>query len=184
LKEYSQEHQVDVLAYCLMTNHIHLVAVPNTEEGLNRMLKPLHMRYAQRINGEKGWKGPLWQGRYSSSPLDEVYLWAAIRYVERNPVRANMVRIAARYSWSSAAAHGGLRDDSVLTQKLKRGKQFDQMANWSAWLAEGEGANQFGKLIARVRFERPPSRLIIALTNSISSLFKTAKTTRVSFGRL
>ena len=69
LKEYSQEHKVDVLAYCLMTNHIHLVFVPNTEEGLNRMLKPLHIRYAQRVNREKGRKGHLWQGRYFSSHL-------------------------------------------------------------------------------------------------------------------
>ena len=81
LKEYSQEHQVDILAYCLMTNHVHLVVVPNIKEGLSRMLKSLHMRYAQRINREKGWKGHLWQGRYFSSPLDEVYMLAAFRYV-------------------------------------------------------------------------------------------------------
>jgi putative transposase len=145
-KEYSQEHQVDVLAYCLMTNHIHLVVVPNTAEGLNRMLKPLHMRYAQRINREKGWKGHLWQGRYFSSPLDDAYLWAAIRYVECNPVRAKMVRIAERYPWSSAAAHCGLRDDGVLTQKLEWKKLFDQIPDWSAWLAEGEDANQLSVL--------------------------------------
>jgi putative transposase len=51
-----------------------LVVVPNTEEGLNRMLKPLHMRYAQLINREKGWKGYLWQGRYFSSSMGDVYL--------------------------------------------------------------------------------------------------------------
>jgi putative transposase len=129
-----------------MTNHIHLVVVPNTEKGFNRMLKPLHMRYAQRINREKGWKGHLWQGRYFSSPLDDVYLWAAIRYVERNPVRAKMVRTAERYPWSSAAAHCGLRKDGVLTQKLKWRKRFDQIADWSAWLVEGEDANQLSVL--------------------------------------
>ena len=117
LKEYSQEHKVDVLAYCLMTNHIHLVVVPNTEEGLNRMLKPLHMRYAQHINREKGWKGHLWQGRYFPFPLDDVYLCAAIRYVERYSVRAKMVRIAERYPWSSAAVHCGLR--SRINAKVK-----------------------------------------------------------------
>ena len=146
LKEYSQQHQVDILANCLMTNHIHLVVVPNTEEGLNRMLKTLHLRYAQHINREKGWKGHLWQGRYFSSPLDDAYLWAAIRYVERNPVRAKMVRIAERYPWSSAAVHCGLREDSVLTQKLKWKKLFDQRSDWSAWLAEGEDANQLSVL--------------------------------------
>jgi putative transposase len=124
-----------------MTNHIHLVVAPNTEEGLNRMLKPLHIRYAQRINRYKGWKGHLWQGRNFSSPLDDVYLWAAIRYVERNPVREKMVRIAERYPWSSAAVHCGLREDSVLTHKLKWKKLFDPVPDWNAWLAEGKDAN-------------------------------------------
>jgi len=57
LKEYADKHQVEVLAYCLMTNHIHLIAVPENDDGLMRVLKPLHMRYAQRINRERGWKG-------------------------------------------------------------------------------------------------------------------------------
>ena len=90
LREYAEKHGVDILAYCLMTNHIHLVALPTTEDGLQKMLKPLHMRYAQRINRARGWKGHIWQGRFFSSPLDEAYLWAAIRYVERNPVRMTL----------------------------------------------------------------------------------------------
>ncbi len=74
LREYSAKYAVDILAYCLMTDHIHLVAVPETEEGLQRVLKPLHMRYARRINRERGWKGHLWQGRFFSSPLGVAYL--------------------------------------------------------------------------------------------------------------
>jgi putative transposase len=61
LREYCDKHQVEILAYCLMTNHIHLVAVPATVDGLHRVLKPLHMRYAQRINRVRGWEGHLWQ---------------------------------------------------------------------------------------------------------------------------
>jgi putative transposase len=125
LREYAGKHEVDILAYCLMTNHIHLVAVPKTEAGLQWVLKPLHMRYAQRINRRRGWKGHLWQGRFFSSALDETYLWAAIRYVERNPVRAKLVRKAENYPWSSAAAHCGLREDPVLTTKAFWRKQFD-----------------------------------------------------------
>jgi len=75
-----------------MTNHIHLIVVPRTEDALQAVLKPLHMRYAQRLNREHGWKG-----RYFSSPLDEAYLWTAIRYVERYPVRAGIVRKCERY---------------------------------------------------------------------------------------
>ncbi|MDP1605464.1 MAG: transposase [Rhodocyclaceae bacterium] len=91
LREYCELHEVEILAYCLMTNHIHLVAVPARDDGLQRVFKPLHMRYAQRINRAHGWKGHLWQGRFFSSPLDDAYLWAAVRYVERNPVRNKRV---------------------------------------------------------------------------------------------
>lgn len=82
-----------------MTNRIHLIALPKKETGLQSVLKPLHMRYAQRFNRQRGWKGHVWQGRYFSSALDEQYLWAAIRYVERNPVRAKMVKKAENYAW-------------------------------------------------------------------------------------
>jgi len=138
LREYAEKHEVDILAYCLMTNHIHLIAVPATEDGLQRTLKPLHMRYAQRANRLHGWKGHLWQGRFFSSALDEDYLWAAMRYVERNPVRARMVRKAERYRWSSAAAHCGLRHDPVLSDKSAWRRQFESIGDWSAWLAEGD----------------------------------------------
>ena len=74
LADYCQEYKVDILAYCLMINHIHLVAVPNTETGLQSVLKPLHMRYAQRFNRQRGFKGHVWQDRYFSAPLDDVYL--------------------------------------------------------------------------------------------------------------
>jgi len=125
-----------------MTNHIHLVVIPSTEDGLQAVLKPLHMRYAQRLNRERGWKGHVWQGRYFSSPLDEAYLWAAIRYVERNPVRARMVRKSERYPWSSAAAHCQLREDELLSQKSAWQRQLAQITDWSAWLAEGDETEQ------------------------------------------
>lgn len=138
LQEYAELHGVEILAYCLMSNHIHLVAVPSDETGLQAMLKPLHMRHAQRVNRAHGWHGHLWQGRYFSSGLDDAYLWAAIRYVERNPVRARLVRKAANYPWSSAQAHCGLRDDPVLTSRKNWLKQFADIGDWEAWLAEGD----------------------------------------------
>ncbi|MDP3036499.1 MAG: transposase [Rhodocyclaceae bacterium] len=135
LKEYADRHGVEVLAYCLMSNHVHLVAVPATDDGLMRLLKPLHMRYAQRINRERGWKGHLWQGRFFSSPLDDAYLWAAVRYVECNPVRAGMAQRAEDYPWSSAAAHCGIRSDGLLNSESAWSKQFAAIENWSDWLA-------------------------------------------------
>lgn len=134
LCSYCVLHDVQIHAYCLMTNHIHLVATPHTAEGLQKVFKPLHMRYAQRINRIKGWKGHLWQGRFFSSPLDEEYLWAAIRYVERNPVRANMVKKAEDYLWSSAAAHCGLKEDKVLGKKEDWGNLLVSTEDWANWL--------------------------------------------------
>lgn len=138
LSGYARKHSVEILAYCLMTNHIHIVAIPRTEEGLQQVFKPLHMRYAQRINRARGWKGHIWQGRFFSSSLDETYFWAAIRYVERNPVRAKLVRKAENYPWSSAAAHCGLREDSVVTKKPVWLKECESIGDWSNWLAEGD----------------------------------------------
>lgn len=133
--DYSSKHSVDVLAYCLMTNHVHLVVVPATGHSLHRALRPLHMRYAQRINRARKWNGHLWQGRYFASPLDENYAWAAIRYVEQNPVRARMIGKAEDYAWSSAAAHCGYRSDPVLTTDPAWRRQCEAVGDWSAWLA-------------------------------------------------
>ena len=134
LQEYANRHAIEVLAYCLMTNHVHLVVVPATKRGLHMALRPLHMRYAQRINRMKGWNGHLWQGRYFASALDDSFAWAAIRYVERNPVRAGMIGQAENYPWSSAAAHCGLRSDPVLSVNGTWKRKIEAATNWSEWL--------------------------------------------------
>lgn len=138
LKEYCQKHKVQILAYCLMTNHIHLVAVPKNRDGLERVLRPLHMRHAQFINRQHNWSGHLWQGRFFSSPLDEAYLWFCVRYVERNPVRANIVTRAEDYEWSSAAAHCGLREDDLLSTDSESWEIFKDIPDWSAWLKNAD----------------------------------------------
>ena len=107
LAKYGAKHGLAVHAYCLMTNHVHLVVVPETAESLAAALKPLHLRHAQELNHRLNISGILWQGRFHSTPLDERHFWAAVRYVERNPVRTGMVEHAWDYPWSSAAAHCG-----------------------------------------------------------------------------
>ncbi|MDX2426869.1 MAG: transposase [Cycloclasticus sp.] len=134
LQHYCRKYTVSVLAYCLMDNHIHLVLTPETEKGLQQVLKPLHMRYAQYINKQKGWKGHLWQGRFFSSALDETYTCSTIRYVERNPVQANMLGEAEQYRWSSAAYHCGLVDSSLLSPLPQEYKTVSS-EEWSDWLA-------------------------------------------------
>jgi len=137
LKHYCKKHDVSVLAYCLMTNHVHLVLTPHSAEGLRQVLKPLHMRYSQHINKINNWKGHLWQGRFFSSPLDDTYTWSTIRYVERNPVQAGMVIKSEEYQWSSAAAHCGLRKSSILA-KLPNSMNGVSQDGWSTWLASPE----------------------------------------------
>ena len=144
LGDYCRRHEVEILAYCLMTNHIHLVAVPVHEDSLRGALKPLHMRYAQHINRQRHWSGHLWQGRFFSSPLDEAYLWFCVRYVERNPVRAGMVEKAEDYPWSSAAGHCGLRHDGLTRTDPVHWKVFEGVTDWSAWLSEGDDEERLG----------------------------------------
>ena len=100
-------HGVDIWAWCLMDNHVHLVAVPRKEDSLARCFSEAHGRYTRRVNKREGWTGHLWQCRFCSSVLDEPHTIAAVRYVERNPVRAGMARIPWSYQWSSARWHTG-----------------------------------------------------------------------------
>jgi len=137
LIDYCKKHHVIIAAYCLMDNHIHLILVPKTEDGLQKVLKPLHMRYAQYINKQHGWTGHLWQGRFFSSALDDAHTYSAIRYVERNPVEAGMVEKAEDYKWSSAGFYCGLVESAALSSyaKLPVGIQDEQ---WSDWLSVAE----------------------------------------------
>ena len=96
---------VAIVAYCLMPNHVHLIAVPDTVEGLARAVGEAHRRYTCYINGREGWRGYLWQGRFGSFVMHHDYFLTAMRYVELNPVRAGRVASPADWPWSSARAH-------------------------------------------------------------------------------
>ncbi|PIU46565.1 MAG: transposase, partial [Candidatus Hydrogenedentes bacterium CG07_land_8_20_14_0_80_42_17] len=88
-----------------MDNHIHLIVVPEKEDSLAKGIGDTNKYYTRMVNFRENWRGYLWQGRFSSFPLDGKYLYAAIRYVERNPVRAGIVEKAEDYEFSSARAH-------------------------------------------------------------------------------
>jgi putative transposase len=155
LASYCRKHQVDILAYCLMANHVHLVAVPAQENSLECALKPLHMRHAQAINRRYGWSGHLWQGRFFSSPLDQAHLVAAVRYVERNPVRAGIVRRAEAYPWSSAAAHCGLADGPFRLGSTDWDAAFAGLSDWLAWLRATDEADAIQRLRRHVQKNLP-----------------------------
>jgi putative transposase len=96
---------IEIVSYCLMTNHRHLLLVPNDPLGLAKTLKPVHMRCSQRLNFRLKRVGLNWQGRFYSSTLDESHAWQAYRYVAENPQRAKMVEHFQDYAWSSARNH-------------------------------------------------------------------------------
>ena len=103
-----------IWAYCLMPNHVHVVAVPQGEDGLRATFAPVHRHYTARINARNAWTGHLWQARFGSVAMDEGHLLAALRYVSLNPVRARLVARAEDWPWSSVRAHLAGRDDRVV----------------------------------------------------------------------
>ena len=109
-----RKHRLQVHGYCLMTNHVHLIVIPEELTSLANALGRAHWQYAQIINELHGRSGHLWTGRFYSFPLDRPHFIRAMRYVERNPVRAGIVKRAWEYPWSSAPAHLGEPDASGL----------------------------------------------------------------------
>jgi putative transposase len=113
LAERCRKASVEVWAYCLMPNHVHLVLTPHTPDGLARAIGETHRRYTGFINARSRQTGHLFQGRFCSVALDETHLIAAARYVALNPVRAGLVARAEDWAWSSARAHLAGRDDGL-----------------------------------------------------------------------
>lgn len=151
MKEWCHRYNVEIWAYCLMPNHVHLVAVPETEEGLRYAIGEAHRRYTRYINFKKGWRGHLWQGRFSSYPMDERYLLAAARYVELNPYRARLTDKAEKYPWSSAAAHiKGIDDQLVKVSPL-----LDMVDDWRGFLSEDVSAKEIDRFQHHERTGRP-----------------------------
>lgn len=129
---YFAQQQLQVWAYCLMTNHVHFVVVPSDEDALGRAFRDAHACYALAFNQRHRLNGHLWQGRFFSCPLDGDHLWAAVRYVERNPVRAGMAVQAESYPWSSAAAHCGGAADGLLSGDFP---PPNAIPDWREWLS-------------------------------------------------
>lgn len=134
LQVEAESSGIDILAWCLMTNHVHFVAVPYSESALARGFGEAHRRYTRMKNFAQGVRGYLFQGRFSSTVLDEEHLLAAVRYVELNPVRAGMVACAWDHPWSSAAFHSGRAEvDPLVTDRTLLGLITD----WDDYLAGG-----------------------------------------------
>jgi len=151
LSESCRAAGVEVWAYCLMPNHVHLILVPHDADGLRAALGEAHRRYTRHINFRQGWRGYLWQGRFASFPMDEPYLLAGARYVELNPVRARLARRAQDWPWSSARAHLAGRDDGLAAVR----PLLDLAPDWSAFLGGGLREDDHAVIRAGERTGRP-----------------------------
>ena len=112
---YARKHEFQIWAYCLMDNHVHLLAVPGTETALAQGIGLTNQVYTQYLNRKLSQSGRIWQNRFFSCVVDsERYLWTVARYIERNPLKVGLAERAEDYRWSSAKAHLRGTDDSVL----------------------------------------------------------------------
>jgi putative transposase len=151
LGQHCRTAEVAIWAWCLMPNHVHLVLVPTTADGLARAIGDTHRDYSRTINRREGWTGYLWQGRFASCPMDEPHCIQAIRYIERNPVRADLARHPAAWPWSSARTHLGLATDGLVDAHA-----LDPLVpDWPAFLADTPPDWRADELRSHTRTGRP-----------------------------
>jgi putative transposase len=127
LADAAERMGVEIWSYCLMPNHVHIIAVPSDEDGLSRTFRYVHRHYTGYINARLRVTGHLWQGRFSSVAMDEEHLHHCFRYVALNPVRARLVQRPEDWQWSSVKAHYAKTDDHVVkvAPALERVGDFD-----------------------------------------------------------
>jgi putative transposase len=154
LREYSALCDLSLLGYCMMSNHVHLIVVPQSAEALARALKHTHGRYASYWNARQASSGHVWQGRFYSCPLDEAHLWEALRYSELNPVRTGLVESAELWRWSSAAAHCGLGTSDIRLETERWQKRWT-VAEWRQFLIAGDTPSDLAALRKCTHTGRP-----------------------------
>ncbi len=151
LAEQARKAEVEVWAYCLMPNHVHLILCPRDKTGLSRAIGAAHKRWANFVNGRGRWRGHLFDNRFASVAMDENHLIAAVRYVALNPVRAGLVGRAEDWRWSSTRAHLEGKDDGLVTVR----PVLDQVQDFAALIAEHANENGFAALRAAEHTGRP-----------------------------
>jgi putative transposase len=142
---------IEILAYCLMPNHVHFVVVPEAVDGLAKLFSDAHRLYTRRINFREGWRGHLWQERFHSFVMDEAYLLAAVRYTELNPVRAGLCKQAEDWPWSSARAHLCEKDDDLVSVL----PMLERISCWREYLSIKESHVETEKIRLHARTGRP-----------------------------
>jgi putative transposase len=152
LRQARENAGVEVWAYCLMPNHVHLVVVPSRKDSLAAFFRQAHRTYTLIINAREGWQGHLWQERFHSFVMDEKHLLAAVRYTELNPVRAGLCNTPDEWPWSSFRAHLVGIDDKLVTTR----PMLDRIDNWKQYVcAEYQNNERLTTLREHSRNGRP-----------------------------
>lgn len=142
---------LEVWSYCLMDNHVHLIVVPKDQGSLSQAIAETHKLYTRMINFREGWRGSLWEGRFKSMVMDERYVYAAVRYVERNPVRANIVKRAEEYLWSSARFRVKKQENPLLSDFYL----LEEISDWPKYLEQEEDKDQLMRMRLQSLSGRP-----------------------------
>jgi putative transposase len=135
LRKHSQQNGLIIDGYCLMTNHIHIIATPVKEDSLSKTLGKVNYLYSRYVNRLHNRSGHLWQSRFFSCPLDEYYYFRALRYIECNPVRARLCRYPWAYPWSSSKAHID-NDDRGYLLDMKKWRFESRGLDWKKVLLD------------------------------------------------
>jgi putative transposase len=151
LGEHCAAANVEIWSWVLMPNHVHLILVPDDEDGLRRALSVVHRRYAGHIHARLKRTGHFWQGRFGCVAMDEVHLGAALRYVALNPVRAGLAERATDWPWSSIHSHLGRLDDGI----TNRVPVLSRYPDFAALLAAAEDEELSARLRKAERIGRP-----------------------------
>lgn len=151
LAKYAHKHECAIWSYCLMPDHIHLIAAPYTEEALSATIRDTHASYSYYFARQYSGNRSLWKGRFSSCVLDHEYLWVCLRHVLGNPVRANLVAHPAEWPWSSAALHIGHSACKGEGLGLLPDSLNSAVDRWHAWLTIPEPSGKVEMLRRRTR---------------------------------
>ena len=135
LAKYAEQETLRVEGYCLMSNHVHIIATPLKAESLARAVGRTSFVYTQYVNRTYEYTGHLWQNRYFSCALDDAHYWTAMVYVEQNPVRAGIIRTPWQYDWSSAAVHCGIKQAPSMLD-LARWQQMSTPTEWKRLMSQ------------------------------------------------
>ena len=173
LAENCRAADVEIWAWCLMPNHVHLILVPSDPDGLRRALARVHRSYAGVIQARRKRSGHFWQGRFGAVAMDEQHLMAALRYVSLNPVRARLVERAQDWRWSSTSAHLRGKDDGLTALAPIR----DRVPRFADLLASDPEQDLFGQLRAAESIGRPlgDDRFLSRIERRTGRVLKPAK---------